>query len=465
MERIGGRLDAGQHPGRCVLRGGELMTAILPSGPPATSHRCAGRRRSRLARDRPDLDAGDPAPVHRRHGEHPVVAHHGVARLPANRPSPAIRKPAAVSYGPGGSTMPVTSAKSSRFSRPSTSCAPPDRRGVGPDRRLRSDHLADDLLDQVLERDDAVGAAVLVHHHREMLTRRAHFLQRVEHHLGAGDDGDRCADIAHAGRPAERVAAGRAGRAGAPRRPPRRSRGRSPGTANAGAPARVRAARETDIDAGRNSTSGAGTITSRTRVVSASNTSTIIRRSTTVSDSWASTSDRSSSGLITSPAGRWDCRAAAGPPGRTTRRAARRPGGTAGPARPAARTRPARCASLRCSPSRLGASSPSTSDRNEMIRVIADQRERVGGVLGDMPQLDPASRPPRARPSRRRTPDDSIVATVIPICTDARNRFGSATSRASRCPRRPAGRRQPATCPSAARSARSRRPRRSRRSG
>ncbi len=35
------------------------------------------------------------------------------------------------------------------------------------------------------------------------------------------------------------------------------------------------------------------------------------------------------------------------------------------------------------------------------------------------------------------TADDSIVATVTPICTDARNLFGSDTSRASRRPARP----------------------------
>ena len=35
------------------------------------------------------------------------------------------------------------------------------------------------------------------------------------------------------------------------------------------------------------------------------------------------------------------------------------------------------------------------------------------------------------------TADDSMVATVTPICTDARKRFGSETSAASRRPRRP----------------------------
>ena len=197
-----------------------------------------------------------------------------------NLPRPAIRNPAAVSYGPGGSAMPVTSAKSSRFSRPSTSSGGPVAPFTAAGRpSIGLHHLPDDLLDQVLQGDDAVGAAVLVHHHREMLTRGTHLLQGIEHHLGAGHHRHRLADIADTGRTAERmtrreqipqvhhadhlvrvvadhgVPGVRVGQRG-PRRPGHRH------------------------GAGRNSTSGRGTITSRTRVVSASKTSTIIRRST-----------------------------------------------------------------------------------------------------------------------------------------------------------------------------------------
>ena len=290
--------------------------------------------------------------------------------------------------------MPVTSAKSSRFSRPSTSSAarPPFGCG-GPTVDSGLDHLADDLLDQVLEGDDAVGAAVLVHHHREMVARGAHLLQRVEHHLGAGDHGHRCADVARRRPPGRAGGSAPAGPAGAPRRPPRRSRGRSPGTGSAGGPARSAPPwTPTSMPAGT-PRRAAGTITSRTRVVSASKTSTIIRRSTR-SQRLVGQHERAQ--LVRAhhlAAGRW------GSPreqpdhqvGRPAR-AARRPGGTAGPARPAARTRASAMPSLRCSPSRFGASSPSTSDRKEMISVITDQRQRIGGVLGDIPQLDPARR-------------------------------------------------------------------------
>src|SRR6266487_1047507 len=90
-------------------------------------------------------------------------------------------KPPAVSYGPSGSTRPVNSAKSSRFSRPSTEAGRPRPRLVV----LVAD-VADDLLDQILQRDDAVCAAVLVDDHREMVSLAAHLGQCGEHILRAG---------------------------------------------------------------------------------------------------------------------------------------------------------------------------------------------------------------------------------------------------------------------------------------
>jgi hypothetical protein len=42
-------------------------------------------------------------------------------------------------------------------------------------------YLADHLLDDVLHRDDAGGAAVFVHHQRQMAATTAHLLQQVAH--------------------------------------------------------------------------------------------------------------------------------------------------------------------------------------------------------------------------------------------------------------------------------------------
>ena len=71
--------------------------------------------------------------------------------------------------------------------------------------------VADDLLDEVLERDDAVRAAVLVDDDREVLALAAHLRQRGEHPLGrrhhlhlAGDVGDRAVALAAVGEDAGR---------------------------------------------------------------------------------------------------------------------------------------------------------------------------------------------------------------------------------------------------------------------
>ncbi len=51
--------------------------------------------------------------------------------------------------------------------------------------------LADDLLQDVLDRDDAGGSAVLVHDHREMAPVALHLAQQIVDVLGLGDeDGD-----------------------------------------------------------------------------------------------------------------------------------------------------------------------------------------------------------------------------------------------------------------------------------
>ena len=140
-----------------------------------------------------------------------------------SRPSSLITKPATVSYGPSGSSRPVRSSKSSRLSRPSTSRSPSTRRA----RRLLGDvvlvaDVADELLDQVLQRDDAVGAAVLVDDDRQVVALAAHLRQRGEHPLGARHHLDLAGDLADPHRRAGDLRA-RTGRARARSRRRRRA--------------------------------------------------------------------------------------------------------------------------------------------------------------------------------------------------------------------------------------------------
>ena len=65
--------------------------------------------------------------------------------------------------------------------------------------------LADDLLDEVLEGDDAVGAAVLVDDDRQVLVLPAHLAERGEHARRAGQPLDLAGEVADGRGPAGRV--------------------------------------------------------------------------------------------------------------------------------------------------------------------------------------------------------------------------------------------------------------------
>ena len=196
----------------------------------------------------------------------------------------------------------------------------------------------------------------------------------------------------------------------------------------------MRDALDNDIVAGRKTTSGRGTITSRNRVVSAWKTSTIIRRSTLVNDSCASTSDRSSSWPITSP------RAFGLPPSSLTNRSEECPSSHTTGVNSLASTESGRAPasamdSLRCRPSRLGVSSPSTSEQNEMINVTPTSATG-SATVGSIP-ISTSHAPTFSETVAAPNADDNIVATVTPICTAARNWVGLETSFSSSCPLRP----------------------------
>ena len=195
-----------------------------------------------------------------------------------------------------------------------------------------------------------------------------------------------------------------------------------------------RAARETVSDPCRNSTSRLATMTSRTLVSSAANTSAITRRSTMVSDSWASTSDCSSSWLITSPEARGS------PPSNRTTPLVHLPSTHTTGRNSLASTdngpeATSAMVSLRCRPSLFGASSPSTNEMNEITSVVP-----TSAMVSDSPADIPS---PRSHPDTRSATvaapnaEDNIVANVTPICTAARNWLGSDTRRSSRWPRLP----------------------------
>ncbi len=91
--------------------------------------------------------------------------------------------------------------------------------------------------------------------------------------------------------------------------------------------------------------------------------------------------------------------------------------------------------SARCRASRLGASSPRTSDAYEMASVTSTSA-RTGATASGTRQ--PVSTGTSCAASRS-APNaaDSMVATVTPICTADRNRLGSRASLATRSPLRP----------------------------
>ena len=163
-----------------------------------------------------------PRPAPRRRRRQPAQRGHHEARRPSRRARPAAR------------TRPVRRSRS-RLSRPSTSAGRrrrPARLGRGV---VLVVDLPDQLLDQVLQRDDAGGAAVLVDHQREVVAGPAHLGQRGQHALA------RRQPRAPRGSARRRVGAGRrrggsTGRAGARSRPRRRGEPWTTGNRECGAP-------------------------------------------------------------------------------------------------------------------------------------------------------------------------------------------------------------------------------------
>ena len=91
--------------------------------------------------------------------------------------------------------------------------------------------------------------------------------------------------------------------------------------------------------------------------------------------------------------------------------------------------------SVRCRASRFGASSPTTRVTNVINKVTP-----TTPVAAANPSLQPwSTRKVLASSDRVTAPNalDSRAVVVTPICTAARNRFGSLTSRATIAPRRP----------------------------
>ena len=149
-------------------------------------------------------------------------------------PSVASMYPATVSYGPSGSSIPVCSANSSRLSRPSTSMAAAAQLpGLALVYVVLVLDVADQLLDQVLQGDDAGRAAVLVHHDGQVRPVAAHLRQRGQHGLADRQQLDRPADLA----PRSAGWSARPGRAGHGRGRSRSRRRRTPGRPGTGSTA------------------------------------------------------------------------------------------------------------------------------------------------------------------------------------------------------------------------------------
>ena len=103
-----------------------------------------------------------------------------------SRPTAAITKPPTVSYGPVGQLQAGELGDLVQVQLAVDLDRAADQPLRSSSRRvvLVAD-VADDLLDEVLERDDAVGTAVLVDHDREMVAFAAHLRQRRQHVLRA----------------------------------------------------------------------------------------------------------------------------------------------------------------------------------------------------------------------------------------------------------------------------------------
>ena len=222
--------------------------------------------------------------------------------------------------------------------------------------------LPDDLLDEVLEGDDPVGAAVLVDDDREVLVLAAHLaegLRGPRRCRAAASPRGRGRPRSRPGRRGGSGGTGR-GRARSRRRRPRRGRPRGTGTSSSRRPAWPPGWRSSTPRG--TSTSVRGVMTSRTSRSPARKTSSISRRSSLLSDSCAATRSRSSSWLIDSPL---LPRVAAEEPDQDVRGLREQPDDGAGElaiAFSGAATSSAK-PSARCRASRLGVSSPTTSDR------------------------------------------------------------------------------------------------------
>ena len=272
VERVGGRLDAGEHPGtRWVGAWPRFVSTAIAAT--RGRHRAARGDRPRDARAPAGSEPGRPGdPATRRSAvtvsdRRRQVHIDAVTASPASgsRPSPAIRKPADRLVRALGSTTPVRSAKSSRLSRPSTSTSPTSAGARAPGYVVLVVDLADELLDQVLQGDDAGRAAVLVDDDRQVVALAAHLGQRRQHALARrqplhrrGPARPRC------GSPVA-VGLGAAGRAGARSRSRRRASRRSPGSGEwrAARTSRARPRRRSGRRRGTPPRCG-GTITSRT---------------------------------------------------------------------------------------------------------------------------------------------------------------------------------------------------------
>ena len=195
------------------------------------------------------------------------------------------------------------------------------------------------------------------------------------------------------------------------------------------------AASATCVSASRNTTSVRGTITSRICRFPASKTSPTMCRSSWLRV-WAPvTRSRSSSSVMArrpsrgSPPSRATIRLVHLVSSQTTGRASTAIRSSSGAASNAS-------AGARCSPIRLGASSPRTRLKNVM-QMVTTRNAIVPAQPGDR-WYSLASQDLR-KPARVSAPyaPETRVARVTPICTAEKNRFGSCASRAARWPRRP----------------------------
>src|SRR6478735_5458192 len=182
----------------------------------------------------------------------------------------------------------------------------------------------------------------------------------------------------------------------------------------------------------RKTTSPRGFITSLSERSPASKTSSTSLRSPSGMSSWPEIIIRSSSSSTSSPA------ASGLPPRRRTSRSvesdsSQMTGVITVANLPSGGAKSFATPTERCSASRLGTSSPSTSDRYDTTRVVTTSDTVSGAGV--------------PRPSKTGAKDGASVeapkaaeknpATVTPICTAERNRLGSRAREATACPRPP----------------------------